>query len=110
MVIKNRGSNSMFIDLKNGVDHMSKDVMDAAVRELPRALKMAPAEDIVNLVLSGANMYDIKRDDPDSALLAKVLTQQKEMGDTLSQLRTQDVKQKKIISELRDELDNPPAE
>ena len=45
MVLKNRSGNNMFIDLKNGVERMSKDVMTAAVRELPRAMKMASSED-----------------------------------------------------------------
>jgi len=104
MVLKNRSGNNMFIDLKNGVERMSKDVMTAAVRELPRAMKMASSEDIVNLVLSGANMTEIDRDDADDKLLTEVLHQQKAMNATIGGLRAKDKKQSALIAELQAEL------
>jgi hypothetical protein len=104
MVLKNRSGNNMFIDLKNGVERMSKDVMSAAVRELPRAMKMASSEDIVNLVLSGANMTEIDRDDADDQLLTEVLHQQKDLNATIGSLRAKDKKQAALIAELQAEL------
>ena len=106
MVLKGRGQNNMFIDLKNGVDRMSKDVMDAAVRELPRAMKMASSEDIVNLVLSGANMNEINRDDADGRLLNEVLAKHKETDALIKSLQVRDQSQTKLIAELQAELDD----
>lgn len=87
MVISKRGGNNMFIDIKD-VERISADVMDAAIRELPRAMKMAPSEDIVNLVIKGSNMVEIDRSADNAGLVQDVMQKLSDVTALCQQLKT----------------------
>ncbi len=85
MVLTGRNNNEMYIDLKQA-KAMPKVLNDCIDRELPRALKMAPAGDIINLAIAASAMHEVDRNDPSDALLADVMAKQADLGATLKQL------------------------
>ena len=104
MVLTQRGNNEMFIDMKQA-KMMPKVLVDAIERELPRALKMAPAADIINLSIQTASLQEYDRNDANDALLQDVLTKQQALNDTINQLQLVSTEKDKQIHKLNEELD-----
>ena len=75
----------MYIDLKQA-KAMPKVLNDCIDRELPRALKMAPAGDIINLAIAASGMHEVDRNDPSDALLTDVMAKQADLDTTIKQL------------------------
>ena len=86
MVLSGRGNNEMFIDLKQA-KVMPKVLNDCIDRELPRALKMAPAADVINLAIVASGMQEVDRNDQSDALLTEVMAKQKDLEATITQLK-----------------------
>ena len=86
MVLSGRGNNEMFIDLKQA-KVMPKVLNDCIDRELPRALKMAPAADVINLAIVSSGMQEVDRKDVSDQLLTDVMAKQKDLEDTIAQLK-----------------------
>ena len=99
MVLTNRGNNEMFIDLKQA-KMMPKVLVDALERELPRALKMAPAADIINMSIQTASLQEYDRNDANAALVADVLAKQDDLNATIKQLQAVTVAKDKEIARL----------
>ena len=86
MVLSGRGNNEMFIDLKQA-KVMPKVLNDCIDRELPRALKMAPAADVINLAIVSSGMQEVDRNDASDALLTEVMAKQQDLEATIGQLK-----------------------
>ena len=104
MVLTNRNNNEIYIDLKQA-KHMPKTLVDSLERELPRALKMVPAGDIINLAIQAATMPEIDRHDVSDALVQEVLAKQKDLDATIKQLQAVSTAKDHEISKLGAQLD-----
>ena len=105
MVLTNRNNNEIYIDLKQA-KHMPKTLVDSLERELPRALKMVPAGDIINLAIQAATMPEIDRHDVSDALVQEVLAKQTDLNTTIEQLQAVNVAKDKQIAKLGAELES----
>jgi len=86
MVLSGRGNNEMFIDLKQA-KVMPKVLNDCIDRELPRALKMAPAADVINLAIVSSGMQEVDRKDVSDQLITEVIAKQESLDATIAQLK-----------------------
>ena len=73
MILTKRGSNEMYIDMKE-VKTVPKVFVDALERQLDRAMRMVPAQDVLNMHLQSGNYAEYDRNEAQSDVLRKALT------------------------------------
>ena len=104
MVLTGRNNNEIYIDLKQA-KAMPKALVDSVEREIPRAMKMLPAGDVINLSIAATAMSEIDRNDTSDALVQEVLAKQSELDATIKQLQAVGLAKDKQIAKLGAELD-----
>ena len=72
MILTKRGSNEMYIDMKE-VKTVPKVFVDALERQLDRAMRMVPAQDVLNMHLQSGNYAEYDRNEAQSDVLRKAL-------------------------------------
>ena len=72
MILTKRGSNEMYLDYKD-VKVLPKHFVDALERQLDRAMRMVPAQDVLNMHLQSGNYAEYDRNEAQSDVLRKAL-------------------------------------
>ena len=108
MVLTGRNNNEIYIDLKNA-KAMPKSLVDGVERELPRALKMQPASDVINLSIQATAMSEIDRHDTSDALMQDVLGKQAALEKDIQHVRALNGAKDREIARLNDILAEPAA-
>ena len=102
MILTKRGNSDMYIDFKE-VKTMPKHFVDALERELPRAMRMVPAQDLLNMHLQTGNFAEYDRHDANAdvirraqaqladnqALIADLKSSNKHLADSNTKLSTE---------------------
>ncbi len=108
MVLTSRGNGEIYIDLKNAKT-MPKVLVDSIERELPRAMKMVSAGDLINLSIQATTMTEIDRNDQSDAAISGVMAKQAELEKDIQHVRALNGAKDKEIARLKGQLANPPA-
>ena len=74
MILTKRGSSDMYIDMKE-VKTMPKVFVDALERQLDRAMRMVPAQDVLNMHLQSGNYAEYDRSDASADLIRRTQAQ-----------------------------------
>ena len=72
MILTKRGGSDMYIDMKE-VKTVPKVFVDALERQLDRAMRMVPAQDVLNMHLQSGNYAEYDRNEAQSDVLRKAL-------------------------------------
>jgi hypothetical protein len=108
VVLTGRNNNEIYIDLKNA-KAMPKSLVDGVERELPRALKMLPASDVINLSIQATAMSEIDRHDTSDHLMQDVLAKQADLENDIKHVRALNGAKDKEIARLSGLLAEPVA-
>lgn len=108
MVLTGRNNNEIYIDLKNA-KAMPKALVDGVERELPRALKMLPASDVINLSIQATSMSEIDRHDTSDALVQDVMAKHEALERDIQHVRALNGAKDKEIARLSGILAEPAA-
>ena len=107
MILTKRGGSDMYIDMKE-VKTVPKVFVDALERQLDRAMRMVPAQDVLNMHLQSGNYAEYDRSDASADLIRRTQAQLAEnqtliddLKNSNSQLINSNTKLSSEIEELR---------
>ena len=101
MIRSGRGSR-FFLDISRAA-FIPKKVMDVVDMHLHRAVKLMPAQDILDLAINGGDKV-MDTDDANDMMLAEAENKLKELTSTVTQLKQHSVDSAKTIQTLNEEL------
>jgi hypothetical protein len=108
MVLTSRGNGEIYIDLKQA-KAMPKALVDGLEREIPRALKMLPAGDVINMSIAATTLGEIDRHDSSDQLMQDVMVKQKALESDIQHVRALNGAKDKEIARLSGILAEPVA-
>ena len=108
MVLTSRGNGEIYIDLKQA-KAMPKALVDGLEREIPRALKMLPAGDVINMSIQATTLSEIDRHDSSDQLMQDVMAKQKALESDIQHVKALNGAKDREITRLNDILAEPVA-
>ena len=108
MVLTGRNNNEIYIDLKNA-KALPKSLVDGIEREIPRAMKMLPSSDVINLSIQATTLNEIDRHDVSDALAQDVMAKHAALEKDIQHMRALNGAKDKEIARLSGILAEPAA-